>query len=286
MAPAPDRDTVKAQLAKTRVALDDAGIAYGWLDAEILVAHVIHSTRERLHSHPERRLTAAQRQQLGRMTRRRAARVPVPYLVGEREFYGILLAVRRGVLIPRPETELMVELAIDWLRTHPNARRVIDLGTGSGAVAIALAKAVPRIRIEARDVSAPALRVAAENVARHRIRRRIALVKANLLRGAAPADMILANLPYIPEALRRVRPKELEYEPAVALDGGKDGLKLIRLALAQASAVLRPGGLALFECDPAQVRRVVRLAQRQWPSAEVSVHKDLARLDRVVRIET
>jgi release factor glutamine methyltransferase len=286
MAPAPERDTVKAQLAKTRAALDEAGIAYGFLDAEILLAHVIHSTRERLHSHPERRLTAAQRQQLGRLTRRRAARVPVPYLVGEREFYGNMLAVRPGVLIPRPETELMVELAIAWLGEHPGARRVIDLGTGSGAVAIALAKAVPRVRIEARDVSARALLVADENIARHRLRRRISTVKGNLLRGAAPADLIVANLPYIPEALRRVRPKELEYEPALALDGGKDGLDLIRAALAQAPAVLRPGGLVLFECDPAQARRVVRIAQGHWPSAQISVHKDLAGLDRVIRIET
>jgi release factor glutamine methyltransferase len=211
--------------------------------------------------------------------------VPVPYLVAEREFYGHMLAVRPGVLIPRPETELLVELAIDWLRTHPQARRVIDLGTGSGAVAIVLARAVPHIRIEARDVSARALRVAAENIARHRLRRRITTVKANLLRGAAPADVILANLPYIPDALRRVRPKELDYEPAVALDGGKDGLDLIRAALAQAPAALKPGGLVLFECDPAQVRRVVRLAQQHWPAAQVSVHKDLAGLDRVVRIQ-
>jgi release factor glutamine methyltransferase len=285
MALAADRSRVKAQLATTRAALDQVGISYGWLDAEVLLAHVLRSSRERLHSHPERRLTAEQRRQLSRLTRRRAARVPVPYLVGEREFYGHMLAVRPGVLIPRPETELLVELAIDWLRAHPQARRVIDLGTGSGAVAIALAKAVPHIRVEARDVSARALRVAAENIARHRLRRRITTVKANLLRGAVPVDVILANLPYIPDALRRVRPKELDYEPAVALDGGKDGLDLIRAALAQAPAALKPGGLVLFECDPAQVRRVVRLAQQHWPVAQVSVHKDLAGLDRVVRIQ-
>ena len=107
-----------------------------------------------------------------------------------------------------------------------------------------------------------------------------------MLRGAKPADVILANLPYIPDALRRVRPKELDYEPALALDGGKDGLDLIRTALAQAPTAVKPGGLVLFECDPAQTRRIVRLAQKHWPTAEVSVHKDLAGLNRVVRIQT
>ena len=286
MAPsATDPSRVKAQLATTRAALDKAGIPYGWLDAEILVAHVLDTSRERLHSHPERLLTSTQRARLRRLTARRAARVPVPYLTGEREFYGHMLKVTPAVLIPRPSSELLVELAIAWLKTHPQAR-VVDLGTGSGAVAISVAKAVPHVRIEARDVSARALRVAAENVAHYRLRRRIRTVKGDLLKGAGPADLILANLPYIPEALRRVRPRELEYEPGLALDGGKDGLDLIRTALAQAPAVVKPGGLVLFECDPAQTRRIVRLAQGHWPSAEVSVHKDLAGLDRVVRIQT
>src|SRR2546426_1518897 len=284
--PATDAGRVKAQLAKARASLTTAGIPLPWLDAEILVAHVIKSSRERLHSHPERLLTVAQRARLRRLTSRRAARVPLPYLVGEREFYGHMFRVTPAVLIPRPSSELLVELAVDWLTAHPQARRVIDLGTGSGAVAISVAKAVPRVRIEARDVSARALRVADENVAHFPLRRPITTVRAHLLRGAAPADLILANLPYIPEALRRIRPKELEYEPGIALDGGKDGLLLIRTALAQAPAVVRPGGVVLFECDPAQTRRIVRLAEGHWPAAQVSVHKDLAGLDRVVRIQT
>jgi release factor glutamine methyltransferase len=287
MAPrATDGSRVKAQLAKTRATLATAGIPLPWLDAEILVAHVLQSSRERLHSHPDRELSVAQRARLRRLTSHRAARVPVPYLVGEREFYGNMFRVTPAVLIPRPSSELLVELAIDWLKAHPQARRAIDLGTGSGAVAISVAKAVAHVRIEARDVSARALRVAGENVEAYRLRRRITTVKGDLLDGAAPADLILANLPYIPEALRRVRPKELEYEPALALDGGKDGLSLIRAALAQAPAVVKPGGLVLFECDPAQTRRIVRLAQGFWPSAQVSVHKDLAGQDRVVRIQT
>src|SRR2546423_2633352 len=273
MAPAADRDSVKLQLASTRAALAKAGISYAWLDAEILVAHVLHVSRERLHSHPEQRLTQPQRRRLRRLAGRRAARVPVPYLTGEREFYGHMLAVNPAVLIPRPESELLVELAIDWLNAHPAARRVIDLGTGSGAVAIAVAKAAPQVRVAARDVSARALRVAAENIARHRLRRRIVTVQADLLRGAGPAHLVLATLPYISGKQRRVRPRELKYEPALALDGGEDGLDLIRAALAQAPAVLAPGGGVLIECDPAQARRVVRLAQGKWPAAAGDVPK-------------
>ena len=286
MAPASDRGTVKAELARARATLAAAGIPYPWLDAEILAAHVLHSSRARLHTYPEQRLTAPQRARLRRLTRRRVARVPVPYLVGEREFYGHMLKVSPAVLIPRPSSELLVELAVNWLQTHQRANRVIDLGTGSGAVAISVALEVPHVRMEARDVSARALRVATENIAEYRLRRRITPVKGDLLKGAARADLIMANLPYIPDALRRIRPKELDYEPALALDGGKDGLSLIRLALAQAPAVVKLGGLVLFECDPAQTRRIVRLAQGHWPSAQISVHKDLAGLDRVVRIQT
>jgi release factor glutamine methyltransferase len=287
MAPAAtDRSRVKAQLATTRAALARAGIPYPWLDAEILLAHVLRSSRERLHSHPEQPLTGSERARLRRLTSRRVARVPVPYLVGEREFYGHMLKVTPAVLIPRPSSELLVELAVDWLKTHQQANRVIDLGTGSGAVAISVALEVPHVRIEARDVSARALRVATANIAEYRLRRRIATVKGDLLQGAARADLIMANLPYIPDALRRIRPKELDYEPALALDGGKDGLSLIRIALAQAPAVVKPGGLVLFECDPAQTRRIIRIAQAQWPSTTVTVHKDMAGLDRVVRIQT
>src|SRR3989449_10400645 len=145
-----------------------------------------------------------------------------------------MLAVNPAVLIPRPESELLVELAIEWLKAHPAARRVIDLGTGSGAVAIAVAKAALQVRIAARDVSARALRVAAENIARHRLRRRIVTVKADLLRGARPADLILANLPYISGKQRRGRPKGVQYQTAPAPPGGEGGAGLVRGAPAPA----------------------------------------------------
>src|SRR6202521_3363558 len=131
--PATDGVRVKAQLAKARATLTTAGIPLPWLDAEILLAHVVQSSRERLHAHPDRLLTGARRARLRRLTSRRAARVPVPYLVGQREFFGHMFRVTPAVLIPRPSSELLVELAIDWLKANPRVRGMIDLGTRSGA---------------------------------------------------------------------------------------------------------------------------------------------------------
>src|SRR2546427_3713130 len=133
-----DAARVKAQLAKTRATLATAGIPLAWLDAEILVAHVLQSSRERLHSHPDRQLTVAQRVRLRRLAGRRAAPVPVPYLVGERGVYGHMLKVTPALLISPPSSELLVGLAIDWLAAHPQTRRGIHLRTRNGAVAISV----------------------------------------------------------------------------------------------------------------------------------------------------
>ena len=283
--PPPDRGRVAGALTATREVLERAGIPNAWLDAEILLAHTLNTRREALHTHPERPLTQVQRRRLEGLTRRRAARVPIAYLTGEREFYGLSIRVTPAVLIPRPETELLVELAIDWLQSHPGARRAIDLGTGSGAVAIALARSVPRVRIVASDVDARAVRVAQANVKAQRLASRITVVKRDLLLGARSADIVTANLPYLPAARRRAWQRELDFEPRRALDGGEDGLDLIRRAIAQAPDVVAQGGVLYFECDPGQPRRIGQIALQQWPWATITTHKDLAGRDRVVRIQ-
>ena len=283
--PRPESATVRAQLASGRKRLARAEIPTAWLDAEVLLAHVFATRREWLHSHPEHSLTSRQRTRYEHLLRRRVARTPVAYLTSEREFYGHTLRVTPAVLIPRPETELLVDLAIAWLNDHPDARRVIDLGTGSGAIAIAIARAVRNVRVRATDVDPRAVGVAAANVAVHRLSSRITVVRRDMLRDAGKADLIVANLPYLSAARRRAWAAELEFEPAVALNGGKDGLDVIRRALTTAPAVLRPTGCLLLECDPLQSQRIVRLGQQQWPSAEISIHKDLAGKDRAVRIQ-
>jgi release factor glutamine methyltransferase len=285
MARTAKRETIRSQLIAARQVLTAAGFRNGWLDAEVLLGHVLRVDRAWLHAHPERPLTAAEGRRFSRLIDRRAAHQPVAYLTGSREFYGHLLRVSPAVLIPRPETELLVELAIDWLRTHSHARRVIDLGTGSGAVAIAIAKKVPAVRITAIDIAASALRVADRNLREHRLASRISLERGDLLRGASPADLIVANLPYVSPAQRRAADPELGYEPAIALGGGADGLDVIRRAVSQAPGVLRPGGAMLLECDPPQARRIERIATETWESATLTVHKDLAGRDRVVQIQ-
>lgn len=286
MARSANRQTVRDELIDARAALKAANHREGWLDAEVLLAHVLDVDRAWLHGHPERRLTAAERQRFERLIAGRIRHVPVAYLTGRREFYGHSLRVSPAVLIPRPETELLVDLAVDWLRRHPAARRVIDLGTGSGAIAIAIAKAVPSVRVIAIDIDPKALAVASKNVTEQRVATRVRLRRAELLNGARPADLIVANLPYVTNAQLRTAARELSYEPSVALGAGKDGLDLIRPAIQQARRVLRLAGCLLVECDPPQTRRIERLARAVWPSASVSIHKDLAGRNRAVMVET
>jgi release factor glutamine methyltransferase len=180
---------------------------------------------------------------------------------------------------------LLVDLAIAWLRARPTARRAIDLGTGSGAIAVAIAKAVPSVRVVGIDVDEKALRVAAQNVVEHRLVSRVDLKRGDLLRSAPSADLLVANLPYLSAARRRTAAPELGFEPPWALAGGDDGLDVIRRAIEQAPSVVRAGGCLLFECDPQQAHRIERLAKDAWPSAAVTIHKDLAGRDRVVQIQ-
>ena len=279
-----DRRAAGAALLTARRRLARAGIRTAALDAEVLLAHVLSSTREGLLAHPERRLTSAQARRFSGLVSKRASRMPVAYLTGDKEFYGLGLRVTPRVLIPRPETELLVELAIDFLKAHPDARRVIDLGTGSGAIAVAIGRRVPSVRLEASDINLSALRVAAANVRAHRLVSRVRLTKRDLLEGASPADLIIANLPYLSAVQRRRWQPELSYEPAQALDGGRDGLDVIRRALLQARGVLKPAGALLLELDPSQAGRVERLARAHWPAAKITIHVDLSGRARALRV--
>ena len=256
------------------------------LDARLLLAHVLGHDHAYLVAHDDEALTSAQAAAYAQLLARAAADEPIPYLIGHAPFYGQEFAVSPAVLIPRPETEQLVDTAIGWARGR-GALRVADVGTGSGCIAITLARHLPAVAVAAVDVSAAALAVARANAARL-APGRVALVRGDLLAAFAPGlDLIAANLPYVTRQEWTALPDGVKsYEPALALDGGTDGLDAIRALLPQAAGRLRPGGLMLLEIGWRQGEAVVALAQAALPTARVAVRPDFAGHDRLVVIET
>ena len=254
-------------------------------DALLLLARVLGQSKSWLLAHPEAGLSQEQVAQLEDYRRRLAGGEPLPYLLGSWEFYGLDFTVTPAVLIPRPETELLVETASGWLQSRPIRRRAADAGTGSGCIAVSLAASHPDLHVWASDLSRPALEVARQNVLRHQVQDRVQLVQSSLLTAfAGPFDLVCANLPYIPSAdLAGLR--VAQSEPRLALDGGLDGFASIQLLLADARRWLAPGGLALLEIEARQGAAAVNLARRWIPGARVSVRPDLAGLDRMITIE-
>ncbi len=194
------------------------------------------------------------------------------------------MVVSDAVLIPRPETELLVERALGWLSKNPSRRQAIDVGTGSGCIAVALTKNVPDLQVTAVDISARALRVARLNVMRHNCVQAVTLVQSDLLSGMQlHADLLCANLPYIPTTVALDLPVS-RYEPSLALDGGADGLDVIRALLLDAPRCLNPGGLALLEIEANQAEAAKLLARQAFPAASIQVLPDLAGLPRLLEI--
>lgn len=254
------------------------------LDAQLLMAHVLNESRAHVIAHPERDLTPAQEARFAEMVERRAAGEPMAYILGQRAFYDLSFDVTPAVLIPRPETETLVELAIAAPQTQRRGAVIVDVGTGSGAIAITVAAHCPQADVHALDISADALAVARRNAARNGVT--VSFHHGDLLAPIADArltvDVLLANLPYIDSGVLPGLDVS-RYEPALALDGGPDGLDIVRRLLAQAPHVLAPDALVLLEIGADQGERACELARAALPDAQVDVVKDLAGLDRVVR---
>jgi len=254
------------------------------LDAEILLTYALGITRAQLHAHPQGQLGPTELAGYRQLIERRARREPVAYIVGHKEFYGLDFFVDDRVLIPRPETELLVEKAIE---VSQRRAVVADVGTGSGAIAVSLAVHLPQVVVYATDASPGALEVAARNCRRHGVEDRVHLLQGHLLEPLPePVDLIAANLPYVSQAELAQLPPEINcYEPREALNGGPDGLDLIRRLLAQAGWYLKPGGVVLAEIGATQGQAVVTLAKRYFPAARAEIGRDYAGLDRVVVVE-
>lgn len=260
------------------------------LDASVLIAHILDKPRTWVMAHPELTLTAAQQTQLDTDLARLENGEPFPYIIGHWEFFALDFDVTPAVLIPRPETELLVEKAIVWLQESKVRRTIADVGTGSGAIAVSLAVNIPDAEVLATDISPQALQVAKQNALKHGVAERIKFVECDLLPTQAQIapfksqiDLLCANLPYIPtETLSQL--SVFGREPTVALDGGADGLNLFRRLLTIAPAWLAPNALILLEIEATLGVQVLNLAYDMFSQAEIHLHQDLTGRDRLLEI--
>lgn len=279
-------------LQQTHRSLESFDIADARLEAEVMVMNVLRMPRQEIFAQQEREVTPQQEKDISGILDRRRQREPLAYIFGYKEFYGINLAVTPDVLIPRPETESMVEHALFMALMGMETPQLIiaDVGTGNGAIAINLAIHLPAAHIYAIDNSEPALRVAAYNVQSHNVADRITLCYGDLLEALfqvndspespVSLDLIVANLPYIPSQRIPTLQPEVQKEPKAALDGGGDGMEIIRRLFSQAGNHLKETGVILVELDPEQVPVAQELAEKYFPEAETAVEQDMAHLDR------
>jgi release factor glutamine methyltransferase len=256
-----------------------------WLDARTLISHLLGKPHAWVLAHPEQELTAGQARRLEGILERLSGGEPLPYILGRWEFFGLDFSITPDVLIPRPETELLVEEALAWLRAQSGRCKAVDVGTGSGCIAVTLAKLAPDVSVVACDISQQALQVAQRNAVQHAVADRVSFVQVDLISAlSGSVDLICANLPYIPTS----KLEELEvarHEPQLALDGGMDGIQLIERLVSQARRLLAPGGLMLLEIEATLGGEVLPRVAEIFPWAKIELLPDLAGLDRLIRLE-
>lgn len=258
------------------------------MDGQVLLAHIFDRPRTWVMAHPEAKLSSEQYQDLQAALDRLETNEPLPYVLGHWEFFGLEFIVTPSTLIPRPETELLVEHGLEWLRENPTRQFAADVGTGAGAIAIAMATHISYLRVLASDILLAALQVTTKNIYRHGLYTRVFAVQADLIPVTSrPFDLICANLPYIPTETLQNLDVYLR-EPETALDGGPDGLDLIsRLLdeLVKDPSKISSNGLLLIEIDATQGVSVQKLVSQILPKAKSQVFRDLTGRDRLVAIQ-
>jgi release factor glutamine methyltransferase len=278
----PARDwTVRDVVAWMTDDLRKRGVDGARLDAELIVAQALGIDRIKVIISGERSLSPEELETIRALFRRRRTSEPVAYLRGEREFYGRPFRVDRRVLVPRPDTEILVQVALDRLRGHDLSARVLDLCTGSGCVAVTLKLERPTISVDATDLSPDAIAVARDNAHRLGAIWNVRFAVGDLLAPGGPYDLITANPPYIATAeIATLQADIREHEPRLALDGGADGLDLVRRIVAAAPKWLRPGGVLAMEIGAGQADDVADLFARDF--TDVRKTRDYGGHDRVV----
>ncbi len=275
--------TIRQALSRAKKILTDHNIEDASLECELLLRHTLEIDRVQLYQDLNRELTPQQEASFWQLMERRLKGEPTAYIIGHREFYGLDFYIDSGVLIPRPETELLVEKALELTETRL-LYNIAEVGTGCGAIAISLALNLPKVKIYATDISPAALKVASVNCHKHRVADRICLLQGDMLDPLPePVNLIIANLPY-------VRKTELPQvnsavaEPFVALNGGVDGLDKIRQLCNQASNKLLPQGCLLLEIGQGQRKAIVTFLKNLFPLSEIEVIPDLSGIDRIVSL--
>jgi len=270
----------KQALSRARGTLAEGNIEDAPLEGELLLRHVLGISRTQLYLDLDRELSPRHDEALRQLVKRRLSGEPAAYITGHCEFYGLDFYVDPRVLIPRPESELLVEEALALAQNHPLST-IAEVGTGSGAIAISLALELPETRIYATDISAPALEVARLNCQKHGVIDRVCLFHGDML-DAVPAavDLIIANLPYV----RKSELTGVRFEPLLALDGGGDGIEKIRQLCRQAGGKLRPGGCLLLEIGEGQGVAVTTLLNGLFPRGKIELTPDLSGIERVVSL--
>lgn len=276
--------TILELIQKTTAWFEKAGVPDPRLDVELLLAHVLHLKRMDLYLQFERPLTEPELDTLRPLVKRRAAREPLQHILGSVEFWGLELSVNRQALIPRPETEILVQAALALLGNEPSGI-ILDIGTGTGAIALALLHACPKLRCVATDLSADALDLAQANAQKTGVQERVEFRRGNLLEPIQPGeafDLVVSNPPYIPTGEIPGLQAEVRHDPTLALDGGADGLDLIRKLITGAPPFLKSGGWLLFEIGHNQADRVRQLLTGSFWS-DLDFVRDLRGIPRVAK---
>jgi release factor glutamine methyltransferase len=274
--------SVHQRIADARQALVRAGLTVenARLDAEVLARHALGWDRARLVADGREPMPADVDHRFSALIERRATREPVAFITGHREFWGLDFDVSRDVLIPRPETELIVEAVCERRGRKDDVRTIVDVGTGSGCLAVALAREFPGARVLATDISAAALTIAERNAVRHQVERRVTFLRGDLLEPVrAPVDVIVSNPPYVPSAVE-LSPDIVQFEPPVALYSGQDGLTLVKRLLTSVRARLADDGLFVVEFGLGQDDQVQAFA-REAGWLDVTIKEDLQGIPRV-----
>jgi release factor glutamine methyltransferase len=257
----------------------------GSLDIQVLISSVLDKPRSWVLAHPEYELSITDSSRLGEMLSQLERSIPLPYITGSSHFYGLQFYSTSDVLIPRPETEMLVEKAINWTKNQASAGIVLDIGTGSGCIAISLAVNLPGIKCVAIDNSMTALKVAKRNASFNNVQNQCRFIISDLTSSLfGKFQLICANLPYIP-TIKLEKLSVAKNEPKAALDGGKDGLDLIQRLLADSVRIAASNVCLLLEIESEQGDTVRKLAQNSYPDADIKIEKDLAGLDRLLVIE-